>query len=320
MAKNSQHQIRVHKRKTRKDAVAAGRKNSKKFAEKVDEYLAKRKLYRKVKRTLEAVLGRRPYRGQLRASDIGARDELRKQTISLINAFQKQNPHLRFFFITLLAQECDVSKKAPILWLRRLRGKADKALRDLDIEGAIAMIEPDFIPRPPDTHRPVYSFHVHALAWAEKGFDLEAAREQLAESKSWSNAWGIPPTDIGEITTEMGVAAWWAYYLTKLPVDAKNVIERADGTMKLMSTQKGFRGDAVLRLVEGLAQCHLAELFFGVKDGKNVRGPIWRATTAARKLAHPDLKAMSLDRLPSLFKRFWRRSRADHHRSWKIIA
>lgn len=323
MRKNSTSKGNSASPRTLRDARKASKKNSEKYRASMSDAMKRLKCSKALERKLSALLGWRPYRGKLLASDMEARDELRAQLIALIHSHQRQNPSLRYFFLTMISDEFRVSKRQPELWLKRLRSKCDKAIRMLcdqhDLLGGVCMIEPVFIMNPPDKRRPEYAFHAHALVWADTGFDLPEAKKSLEKLSGWHCSLGLDPIRIKELTPKRGKAAYWAYYMAKHPHDALNLKESVDGSFLSFKTTKGYRPDAKLRLLEGLSQCALADMFFGVKDGKYVRDPVIRRTKAARKLAHPRIKPVDVAKCPSWWRKLWRGSRANHKKAWLIV-
>ena len=323
MSKNSNDGFDIKKPRTLKDARRMGKKNSENYSAAIDEALKSLCANRALRRKISALLGRRPYKGKIRASDIEARDELRRVLIELVHAHQKQNPTQRFFFLTMFADEFRVEKSRPKLWLKRLRSKSDKVIRmlckDFGMLGGIGTIEPAFLMNAPDLRKPVYPFHSHVLAWSEKDFDLAAAKGALQNLSNWHCSLGLDAIRIKELTADRGVASYWAYYMLKHPYDAMNIIEGENGKLNVRKTVKGYRPDARLRLLEGLAQCDMQDLIFGVKDGKFIRDPAIRRMKEARKLAHPLEKPRDVSRARKWFKELWENSRACHKNSWLIV-
>lgn len=307
--------------KTLRDARRASKKNSTDYRESMKEAIQRVKCSITMKKKLEALLGWRPYSGKLLGSDMEAKDELRRQLISHVSAHEKQNPTQRFFHLIMLSDEFRVSKKEPHLWLKRLRSKSDKVVRmlckELGLLGGIGMIEGSFVLNSPDTREAGYAFHTHVLVWADADFDEAQAKQALKALPNWRSSLGLDPIRLKEITAARGVAAYLAYYMAKNPVDATNIIEKADGSFKVRKTTKGYRTDAKLRLLEGLSQCYLQDMLFGVADGKFLRDPVIRCTKEARKLAHRDLKSVDVTRRDRWFYKLWKASKADHSITWK---
>ena len=273
------------------------------------------------KKKFEAVLGLQPYAGKLLASDMEAKAEMGRQFISLVAAHHHQFPTQRFFGLTMMSDEFRVSKKEPVLWLKRLVRKSDKTIRMLcekhGLSGGVGIVKPVFVMNPPDKRTPEYAFHVHALVWAEEDFDLKAAKATLGDQSHWTSSLGLDPIRIKELTEDRGHPSWWAYYMSKSPVDAINIKEKSNGSFKVRKSLEGYRPDAKLRLLEGLSQSYLQDFVFGVKDGKFLRDPLIRRTKEARKLAHFGKKKVDVSKRAQWFRNLWKGSRAKHSKPWQ---
>lgn len=312
-----------HTPRTLRDARIYLKKNSKAYRESITDAIEAQDLTSKRQKKFEALLGLRPYAGKLLASDMEAKAEMGRQLISLVASHHQQFPKQRFFFLTMLSDEFRASKKEPVLWLKRLVRKSDKTIRLLCDEhgliGGIGIVEPVFVLNPPDKREGEYPFHVHALLWAGEDFDLKAAKGTLGEQSHWVSTLGLDPIRIKELTEARGHPSWWAYYLSKNPVDAVNMVEQPNGSFKVRKTLEGYRPDAKLRLLEGLSQSYLQDFIFAVKDGKFIRDPLMRRTREARKLAHPDQKRVDVSKRATWFRSLWKDSRAEHDKRWQTF-
>lgn len=307
--------------RTLRDARKYLKKNSEAYRDSITEAIEAQNLSNKQKKKFEALLGLQPYAGKLLASDMEAKAEMGRQFISLVASHHQQFPKQRFFGITMMSDEFRVSKKEPVLWLKRLVRKSDKTIRMLCDEhgliGGIGIVEPVFVLNPPDKRQPEYPFHVHALVWAEEDFDLKAAKHALREQSHWTSSLGLDPIRIKELTEDRCHPSWWAYYMSKSPVDAGNIVEQSNGLFKVRKTLEGYRPDAKLRLLEGLSQSYLQDFIFAVKDGKFIRDPLMRRTKEARKLVHPDKKKVDVSKRSQWFRSLWKSSRAKHNKPWQ---
>lgn len=228
-------------------------------------------------------------------------------------------PDLRWFHITLLTDELIIGEREPNLLLRRLKGKADKELRDLHLNG-VAYIDVNALPNHPRRgDGGSFLFHVHVLAFTDQRFDIVQARKSLASSRSWSCKLGATPTHIVEIKPRKGDACWWAAYDSKGPYEAKNLIEAADGSIKLMATEKGYRPNVAMRLLEGLSQLALRDRIFSVGEAKDLRDEIIRRVTRWHRYRWPDMKPVKVLKARAFWRRFWKGSRTKGYRPWEII-
>lgn len=319
MTKFSKEPVRP---KTLRDARKASKENREAFTILMQETFQRFSYTKKFPTRFNALLGLRPYNKKPLASDAHARFVLMKNLVKHFDEHQKQNPEQRFFFLTLMSDEFRTPKKAPAIWLKRLRVKTDKVLRSLCKEhgaiGAIGMIECTYITNAVDERMSVFQWHSHAILWADKNFDYAAARKALKDCTSWRCASGMDPIRIKEITPDRGRIAYLGYYMAKLPVDAVNVLERPDGTQKVRKTQKGYRPDVQLRLFEALSRIELHELVFSVEDGKFIRDPVMRNVRAAKKVFRTNLKPIDVSKVRKWFKRLWKGSKAEHRKGWFI--
>lgn len=312
----------THKRKSVRDARKASKKNRTSYVREIQAALEQLGMRKRYAKRMAALLGLRPYRGKILASDAISRFVFQQQLMRHLFEHKKQNPDQRFFFVTLLSDEFRTSKVAPALWLKRLRVKSDKAMRiickDFGAIGAIAMIEGAWVTQSLDERTGMFQFHTNGIVWADQSFDLRAAQHALDSLTNWRCVSGVRPIKMHEITPEMGSIAYWGYYMSKLPVDAVNVFEKDGGGIKVWKTQKGYRPDVRVRLFEALSQITLQDLVFSIGDGKFLRDPVMRATKEAKRIHRTDLKMHDVTRANKWFKKVWARSRANHPTGWFI--
>jgi hypothetical protein len=312
---------KYNQRKTYCDAIVKVDDTHRKWAKKLKTYARKcrGRLTKRDQRRLDALLGLRPYCGAIRASDVPAARKLSSEYVEVVDRFQSRLTGYRWFHITLLADELMVGERSPTLLLRRLKGKADKELRELRLNG-VGVIDVSPLPNYPRKGAGgSFLFHVHILAFTDQPFVLSDARKSLAASRSWTCQLGAKPTHIVEITDKKGVACWWAAYDGKPPHEAKNRVEAPDGSVKLMSTEKGYRGNVAMRLIEGLSQFALRDRFFSVGEGKDLREEVMRRVSRWHRSRYPDIKPVKDFDVRAFWKRFWKASRTKDYVSWSII-
>ena len=109
-------------------------------------------------------------------------------------------------------------------------------------------------------------------------FEPKAEEARINGSASWSNSFGAKPCKIVPMTDEQGQIDWLAYYILKVPYDAKNRMpdNKRPGRHILMQTTAGYRPELALRVFEGLTHFDLPEVLFGVGEGSAIRTQ-WRA-------------------------------------------
>lgn len=313
----------THKPMTVRDARKASKANVRRYMEIVSAALGKNSYAKKNPKRFQALLGKRRYAGKILASDVEARFDLQQQLVKHIVDHKKQNPDQRFFFLSFMSDPFRSAKKDPIIWLKRLRVMTDKAIRMLckkhKLIGGIGMVECAFVLNPVDLREPVYQWHAHALVWAADDFNQSEAKDSLNGLRNWNCASGIDPIRMKEITPDRGSPAYWAYYLSKMPVDAVNFVESEEGKFKIRNTTKGYRDDAILRLHEALVRIPLQDLLFGIADGKFIRDPVMRVVKTNHRLRRKDQVPIDFRNRPQKwFKKIWSSSRADHTKPWAI--
>lgn len=311
--------VSYNKRKTLRDAQKKCAYSHGRWNAKVEQGLASRKVSKIDRKRLEALLGLRAYQGAIKASDLAAARRLSREYVNVIHAYHKSVPGLRWFHITLLADEFILSERTPRLMLKRLKGKTYKAIREIGLDG-VACVEINPLPNHPQRGKGGSLLsHVHVLGFTERPFDLPSARKKLAASRSWSCGFGAKPTHIHEITDRIGNPAFWAAYDSKGPHEAKNHYVQDDGSVKLISTEKGYRDNVALRLAEGLSHIARGDLFFSIGEGKEMREEVMRRVVRWHKKRWSDQKPIKDFLTRKLWKRVWKKGRTKGYRSWSII-
>lgn len=310
-----------HKKKTLKMTIARCKKANRAWRKKVLQYAKplQGKLGKTDWKRLEALLGLRAYSGPIRASDLDATRKFGLLAADVVHSYWSAAKNLRWFHITLLADEFQLMKRSPTLLLKRLKGKAYKEIQDLSLN-ALFWLDVDPLPNHPQGGKGgTFLFHVHALCFTEKDdFDIDKARKKLEGSRSWSCCLDAKPTDLKDLS-EKGTAAWWAQYGAKPPSKAKNVIAQADGSIKLHWTLKGYRPQIAMRLLEGLSQIALMDTLSAVGEGKDLREEIRRKLMEWHRGRWSDQKPVKRFDVRSFFKRLWLTTRVKKYKSWRIV-
>jgi hypothetical protein len=310
-----------HKKKTLGDARERCRDCNAQWQSRVLEYAASlaAKLTTKDHKRLEAALGYRGYSGAVRASDLPAKQKFGFVCADVVHSYALALPNLRWFHITLFGDEFRVSERHPALALKKLKSKAYKELHELGLSG-LAWIDVDPLPNYSESGKGgSFMFHVHVVAFTDRDFDVDQARQKLKRSRRWSCCLRAEPTDIREITQRMGTPAWWAIYGAKPPYRAKRRVLQADGTSRLRWTDQGYRPQIAMRLAEGLAQLALMDTFFAIGEGKDLREDVRRRLAAWHRKRWPDQRRRDVGSTGSLFKRLWAVTRVKAYNRWRII-
>lgn len=265
------------------------------------------------------MLGLHAYGGPIRASDMAARRRFGRVCAEVVDAYSVSLPTLRWFHITLLSDDAQTLERKPGLALKHLKAKGYKELQKLDLN-ALLWIDVDPMPNHPQGGEGgTFLFHVHAVAFTDKDFDVAAARQELKGSRAWSCKLGAPATQIVEITPCMGTPGWWAQYDAKPPYRAKSRIELPDGAVSLRWTKKGYRAHVAMRLTEGLAQMALFDTFFAVGEGKDLREEVRKRLAKWHRKRWPHDRRTDLSNVCEMFQRLWQLTRVASYAPWSIV-
>lgn len=239
--------------------------------------------------------------------------------IDVVHSYWKAAKDVQWVHITLLADEFQLSDRSPALALKRLKGKAYKEIQELGLN-ALFWLDVDPLPNHPQGGKGgTFLFHVHALGFTDKDFDIDAARARLEKSRSWSCCLEADPTSLVDLRRKMGTVGWWAQYAAKPPAKAKNRVVLADGSVKLRWTNKGYRSQIAMRLIEGLSQMALMDTLSGVGEGKDLREDIRRKLMEWHRGRWPDQKRIKSFGLRPFFKRLWHVTRVKTYKCWRIV-
>ena len=310
-----------HKKKTLGDARKRCKRCNARWQSRVFEYANTLfdKLTKKDRKRLEALLGKRAYSGPIRASDLVATQKFGLICADVIHSYALALPDLRWFHVTLFADEFRVSERRPALALKSLKGKAYKEIHELGLSG-VAWVDIDALPNYPQGGKGgSFMFHVHVLAFTERDFDIDHARQKLKRSRSWSCSLKADPTHIVEVTGRMGTPAWWAMYGAKPPYRAKRRLLRTDGTARLRWTDEGYRPQLAMRLEEGLAQLALLDGFFAIGEGKDLREDVRRRLVSWHRRRWPDQRRLELGNTRPFFRRMWSTTRVKTYKRWRML-
>lgn len=218
-------------------------------------------------------------------SDLRARREASYLLIELLSCHWSLNrfqPGQTYLFLTFIDDMGNTSDRRPEVNLGALKGKIDKATRRMGLNG-IAMIENQAITNyPRKGGGRTLMFHAHAVAWTTDPALAHRTAMEINRSTSWNNSFGAVPLKIKEMTAQRGEIDHLAYYISKLPYDAKNRMPHKErpGRHILMQTIAGYPPELALRIFEGLSQIELPDVVFGVGEGTALRADWLRGLMA----------------------------------------
>jgi hypothetical protein len=196
--------------------------------------------------------------------------------------YRPLKPERVYYFVTFIDDMGNTSDRNPEVNLEALRRKVDKAMRKMGLHGVVWIEVQALMNYPGRGHGRTLMFHAHAIAWTASPFNAFKAAKRINSSRSWSNAFDVPPVKISEMTKLRGHIDWLAHYISKVPHDAKNRMpdHKHFGRHILMQTRAGYRPELAVSILEGLSQIALPDVVFGVGEGSIIRDT-WRRKLSA---------------------------------------
>jgi len=294
-----------------KDVMALNRERTSDYQDRITSYIDKKKVSPEHRLKLFGLMGDRPIDGRIPFSDFKACDEASEIMSQLLRTERKNaSDTRRYFSVTLTFDVGNTSDRTPQLNVSALRGKIDRALRRIKLDGVAAIEMQGLMNYPAKGKGRAIMTHGHACAWTDDpNFDAATAQRELNASRACTNALGTLPIVVRPITSK-GHFRRLASYLIKQPHDVSNSMpcDATPGTYTLMSTRKGYRPEFALRIFEGRSQLELTDGVFGVGTG----APVVRAwRTALRNWDRA--RKRSPKTMPNFdVARFWREFRSQH--------
>ena len=321
-------------RKTWKHTKRHLKKSHRVFRDMLDRRLDQLKPSEKDASRMRALMGDGPMNGQIRASDLSAHLRYALYIAKEVRELARVSDHLRFYHITLLADEGFMSERTPKFMKRKLVSRANRAMAKAGLDGIYVIENQVRTGYPAGGKGKSILAHVHILAWKPLDAPDSAAadvRDAITSSKrrrnyGWTSRLGAPPVVVKEITPAMGCPSYWIAYLMKMPKDAKNLMPRKPketGSVgapkaKLRNTFKGYRREAAMRLYELSAQMPLSSTAHGRGAGvtmiqrAKVRLRLW---DVKRQVVWRDEGAPGVE--PFDERAFWTRMRGKRRSKFK---
>lgn len=263
--------------KTVKHARSDAKLSHTTFQERLIEWRGKKKLKGKERAMLDALIGKRPMKGKIRASDLRAALKLANLLITEMRDLIRVKPELEFFSVTCLIDEGVSTDRVPLIPLDGLFRKMYKAFnhKELDLHGLMFAEISAINNYPQHGHGRAVHTHGHALLWSTKHKTASAVAYYVSQSRMWSCALGAKPIVVKRIDPDdMGSAAWWAYYFTKAPHKVKRLREHKDASapggmrIELQDTSKGYPAELAVILMQILSYIPLTGMIRSIGDGK----------------------------------------------------
>ena len=322
------------KRKTWKMSKRHLKRSHRKFRESLDKRLEQLKPTSSDRHRWKGLVGDAPTAGQLRASDLSARRQYAKYLAKEVRQLARTGDDLKFYHITLLADEGIMSERTPTFRKRLLVRRANRAMAKAGLDGIYVIENQVLTGYPAGGKGKSILAHVHIVAW-KRGHGTDNTRNAIKKAithsqgrrnYAWSCRFGARPVVVKEITKKLGCPSYWIAYIMKAPKDAKNLVRQKANEpeshiqpkAKFRNTIQGYRPEAAMRLFELFAQIPLSSVAHGRGEGdamihrSKVRLRLWDARRQA-KWREETVKGVE----PFDETAFWKRMRGKRQSKFK---
>lgn len=282
----------------------------KKFAGLIGRYIKKHRVGENDVEILRSITGWGDLTNSMLASDLALRRKIGKFLAEALWSHKRRNPDLAFHFWTFVHEKGNTSDRSPTIELKAMQGLVDKVFRRHSLD-AIQVFEIQGLGNYPQRGegRTIMS-HIHALTWTHGAFDHRSVMKEINVMTAWQNSLGAAPVRIkvvGDTCDDLQYLA--QFYLFKAPHDVKMLESRKNGT-RLKSSEKGYRPEFDVSILEGLSQLEIAAIIRATSGGTEIRQECirrlryWHRSRTRWSSAHrpPDLEA------------FWGRYRTKRRR------
>lgn len=284
--------------------------------QKADDYLARviravdrLKPHQPRRRRYDALFGVRGCLADLRLCDVAARKAGAGIFVEVVGGLEAtfQMPNVTFRHITLIDRLGATSDRNPIMRVRALRRKVDKAIRRLGLSGLVFIEVQPLLNYPAGGHGRTLLLHAHALCWGVTSRrEFRDAMQGINKSRSWQNEFGATPVKARRLKTFDDVLRI-ACYIAKLPHDGKIRVPTGGGDWRFRPVLKGYPDRLALRIGEGLSHYSVFDAVFSIGGGRLYRLEWKRRLVKWHKarLNRPGM-GLSFD-----VEAFWRRGRSS---------
>lgn len=264
--------------KTWKHSMARIEKSRAGFVGLLAQQIVKMRLGERDRKRLRALSGYAALSGRLRNSHIDARCKFAEYVAEEVRRLAEHSDRT-FFLLTLLADEGIMSIYEPELALRRLRGKAFRAMQALGLDG-FYVIEVQAL-----TNWSLVGkggsllAHVHAVSWRSHDMPPMTIMEMkdtligdgTRSNAAWTSALGARTVIITELDAQYGCPSYAAAYALKLPHDAKMRKPRKESDkFRLKSIIQGYRPNVAMRIQELFSHMLFGSNVGGVGEGAGI--------------------------------------------------
>lgn len=282
------------------------------YADRLTKHTRTWGLSRTQRRRLEALLGIRGCRTDIRLSDIPARIRSMEIMQNVVENFFTDGVSVlpNIYHITFADDIGLTPVDSPVLKLQALRRKIYQAIRALGLSGIVVIEIQPLINASPFGKGKTLMMHGHAFAWGTPSRrKFQESLHKINHSRSWKNHFGAKPVLSLKRSNGVEDAMKLTSYITKLPFDATfQVPAGRDGEFRFRSTTAGYSNALALRVAEGLSHYSIFDAVFSVGEGKHIRKQwkrelvAWHNKRAARGEALP----------PFCVASFWKKVRKQN--------
>jgi hypothetical protein len=271
----------------------------------VAAYTAKHKMCEDDRQLLRQMLGYVQPTNSMLACDLTLRRRAGKNFGDILVAVRKEDPSLHFYFWTIIHTIGNTSDRQPEINIKGMQSLADKAFRRFNMDSLSVFEIQGLTNYPQRGEGRILMAHIHGVSWTRGRFDHEAAMELYRSSPAWPKPFGADPVDIQVIKGTNGDLRRVAYYMFKPPYDAK-VHKTVNGRIRLLPTEKGYRPEFAMRILEGLSQLEVKLIVRATGAGSRLRKDLFRRLTY-RHRSRMDWKPGYID--TAKMTDFWNRYR-----------
>lgn len=245
-------------------------------------YTRKHKMPEEDAQVLRRLLGYSQPNDSLLACDLSLRRRAGKEFGNMLVALREENPGLQFYFWTIIHPKGNASDRNPVVDIKGMQALADKVFRKFEMHGVSVLEIQALTNWPQGGEGRTLMAHVHGVSWSDRSFSCTAAMNSFAGGRAWPRPFGADPVDVQVIGLTEEDLRNVAYYIFKAPHDAKWRFEK-DGRVRLKSTEKGYRPELAMRVIEGLSQLGFRSIIRSTGNGSLLRSDLLRRVVHRHK-------------------------------------
>ena len=277
-----------------------------KFTNIIAEHVQNHKLHEADRIILRYMLGYGQLANNMWASDVELRRMAGVMLGDLLVKLKRANPGLYFYFWTFINDRGNTSDRQPVIDLKTMHSLVDQVFRKLKLS-SFSVDELQGIGNYPRHGKGrTLMDGIHGITWSAEPLDCTGIIASYDASAAWTCEFGAKPVDVRPIDDTEGDLRYLAYYMLKPPYDVKMVEQRTTG-VRLKPTEKGYKPEFAMRMLEGLSQLEMSMIVRSTYDGAKLRANWERRLTYWHK-SRPE---WSKEKLPQVdMDEFWCRIRS----------